>query len=74
MKSRIVTVAVVLVVAFFALTVWPTAYRYFDNAMYINGNSYPVREHRITGRLSYLSVPMGWVEVEAPPPVDEARR
>jgi hypothetical protein len=73
MKSGLVGGVLALLVILFALTVWPTPYRYHPNAFYINGNAYTVREHRVTGRMSYM-FGSGWVDMEPAEAVDEARR
>ena len=63
--ARIGRFAIVFaVVALFASYVWPTEYRY-DN-MPVDGNTVPVRIHRIPGEADMLVPDDGWIPVEAP--------
>ena len=51
----------VLIVAFAAL-VWPTRWRY--DHMTVDGDTYPVRIHRLTGHAELLLPGDGWTPVE----------
>lgn len=62
LKSVIPVTALLVLFLLFAFTVWPTPYRYFDNGVFINGDGHHVREHRLTGRLSYLDF-TGWTDL-----------
>jgi hypothetical protein len=50
-------------VAAFAITVWPTMYRY--DHVTRDGETYPVRTHRITGRTEVLIGAYGWLHQDA---------
>jgi len=53
-----------LVVAFLAVYVWPTRWRY--DHMTVDGNIVPVRMDRFSGDADMLVPDEGWVPVEAP--------
>lgn len=53
-----------LVVLGFAAYVWPSAYRY--DHMTVDGDTYPVRIHRITGHADILMPEQGWIPSEQP--------
>jgi hypothetical protein len=57
-RAAIATAVVVIVVAWL-LWIWPTAYRY--DQITVEGDSYPVRIHRFTGRAQMLTPDDGWV-------------
>lgn len=63
MLSRMLRATIaLLVVAAFALFVWPTRWRY--DHMTIDGDTYPVRIHRISGHADVLLPGDGWTPAE----------
>lgn len=54
--------AILLLLAAYAVYVWPTRFRY-DHVSY-DGNTYPVRTDRFTGDSDMLVPDQGWVPVE----------
>jgi hypothetical protein len=57
-------IALALLAAAFVTFVWPTAYRY--DHVTVEGDTYPVRIHRITGHADVLVPEAGWLPAEAP--------
>lgn len=53
-----------LVLLVFAAFVWPTLYR--NDHVTVDGDTYPVRIHRVTGRADMLVPEEGWIPVEQP--------
>jgi hypothetical protein len=65
MIGRLIRGLVLLLVFLaFAAFVWPTLYRY--DHVTVDGDTYPVRIHRVTGHADMLVPEEGWVPVEQP--------
>ncbi len=56
----VVALSALTAVAVTAYTVWPTPYRY--DQLKVDGDVYPVRTHRITGKTQVLRGLDGWVD------------
>jgi hypothetical protein len=71
LKARVIALAVLLATLgfAFALAVWPTSWRY-DKITY-DGDTYPVRINRFTGRAEILLPGDGWTPAEDAAPPDE---
>jgi hypothetical protein len=63
-RARVMRLVWLLLVAAFAVYVWPTRWRY--DHMTVEGDIVPVRVDRFSGAADMLLPDAGWVPVEVP--------